>query len=79
MKRSFCLILFVLFFNIVSFCQTEKDSIEASILKFFDGFSEIDANKFKAYTTNDFILLENGHVWNMDTLVNKMSASKMQA
>ena len=53
-----------------------KDSIKASISKFFYGLPEIDANKLKAYTTDDFILLENGHLWNMDTLVNKMSAPK---
>jgi len=76
MKRIFCLILFVLFFNITSFCQKEKDSIEASISKFFDGLSEIDAKKLKAYTTDDFILLENGQLWNIDTLINKMSTPK---
>jgi ketosteroid isomerase-like protein len=76
MIRIFCLILFSLFFNVNSFCQKEKDSIEASISKFFDGLSERDTNKLKAYTTDDFILLENGHLWNMDTLVHKMSAPK---
>src|SRR6188474_2238430 len=76
MKRIFCLILFALFFNITSFCQKEKDSIEASISKFFDGLSEIDAKKLKAYTTDDFILLENGQLWNIDTLINKMSTPK---
>jgi len=76
MNRFFCLVLFILFFNVNSFCQKEKDSIEASISKFFDGLSEIDANKLKAYTTDDFILLENGQLWNIDTLVSKMSDPK---
>lgn len=68
--------LFVSSFTIKSFCQKEKDSIEASISKFFDGISEIDADKLRAYTTGDFILLENGHLWNMDTLVSKISVRK---
>ena len=76
MNRFFCLVLFILFFNVNSFCQKEKDSIEASISKFFDCLSEIDTNKLKAYTTDDFILLENGQLWNIDTLVNKMSDPK---
>ena len=76
MNRFFYLVLFILFFNVNSFCQKEKDSIEASISKFFDGLSQIDANKLKAYTTDDFILLENGQLWNIDTLVNKMSDPK---
>ena len=54
----------------------QKDSIEASITKFFDGLSEINADKLKAYTTGDFLLLEGGEVWNMDTLVNKISPRK---
>jgi rhodanese-related sulfurtransferase len=54
----------------------EKDSIEASISKFFDGLSEINADKLKAYTTADFMVLESGEVWNMDTLVNKISPLK---
>ena len=76
MKRTFCLILFALFFNVKSFCQKEKDSIEGSISNFFDGLSEIDANKLRAYTTDDFILLENGQLWNIDTLVKKMNDPK---
>ena len=76
MNRFFYLVLFILFFNVNSFCQKEKDSIEASISKFFDGLSQIDANKLKAYTTDDFILLENGQLWNMDTLISKMSDPK---
>ena len=76
MNRFFCLVWFILFFNVNSFCQKEKDSIEASISKFFDGLSETDANKLKAYTTDDFILLENGQLWNIDTLVSKMSDPK---
>lgn len=76
MKRLFCLALCTLFFNVTSFCQKEKDSIEGSIAKFFDGLSLLDAAQLRAYATDDFILLENGHVWNMDTLVNKMSIPK---
>jgi len=76
MKRIFCVILFALFFNINVFCQKEKDSIETTIAKFFDGLAEIDANKLKANATDDFLLLENGHVWDMDTLINKMNDPK---
>ena len=76
MKKIFCLILVALSFNIKSFCQKEKDGIEASISRFFDGLSETDAKKLEAYTTKDFILLENGHIWNIDSLVSKMGDPK---
>ena len=76
MKRTFSLIMLALFFNVNAFCQKEKDSIEATISRFFDGLSEVDAGKLKSNATDDFLLLENGHVWNMDTLVNKMNDPK---
>ena len=74
--RIFCITLLALFVSVNSFCQKEKDSIEGSISMFFDGLSEVNAAKLRAYSTDDFILLENGHVWNMDTLINKVSAPK---
>lgn len=76
MKRIFFLLLFGLYCNINLFAQVEKNDIEASISKFFDGLSEMDANKLKTYTTDDFILLEDGELWNMDTLVTKMNGRK---
>ena len=72
MKKMICLFLVVLFFNVSSFAQQEKDSIEASVSRFFDGLSEINSDKLKAFATTDFLLLEDGQVWNMDTLVTKM-------
>lgn len=68
--------LFVFSFTINAFCQKEKDNIEASVSKFFDGISEIDPDKLRAYAAADFILLEDGHLWNMDTLVTKISGRK---
>ena len=76
MKRFSYLILFSVVFSLDSFCQKEKDSIEATISRFFDGLSEFDADKLKAFATDDFILLENGHLWNLDTLIIKMNARK---
>ena len=76
MKKITCLLLFVILFHFSGFSQPEKDSIEASISKFFDGLSWIDADRLKAYTTADFLLLEDGEVWNMDTLITKISSRK---
>ena len=75
MKKIVYLVLFALSFSLESFSQ-EKDSIEASISRFFDGISEINADKLKGYTTGDFILLENGQVWNLDTLITKINVRK---
>lgn len=76
MKTFALLSFFLLYFNAPSFCQPEKGSIQACITGFFDGLSEIDFNKIREHTTNDFLLLEDGEVWNTDTLIAKMSAPK---
>src|SRR6476620_1360834 len=72
MKKMICLLLVILFCEVSSYSQQEKDSIEASVSRFFDGLSEINSDKLKAFATSDFVLLEDGQVWNMDTLVTKM-------
>ena len=74
MKRIFCLLLLALSISLTSFAQKEK--IETSIVKFFDGLTEVDVEKLKEYTTMDFILLEHGEIWNMDTLIHKISAGR---
>lgn len=76
MKRVLFLALISFSITINGFSQKDKDSIEASIAKFFDGISDIDEAKMKAYTTSDFILLEEGEVWILDTLISKISARK---
>ena len=54
----------------------QKDSIEATVIRFFDGLSEVNPTKIKEQCTADFLLLEVGEVWNMDTLIAKISPMK---
>ena len=75
MKSMLLLLVFSLFASPL-FAQKDKAAIEAAIVKFFDGLTEVDNNKLKATTTDDFLLLEHGEVWNMDTLVHKLTQSK---
>ena len=60
------------------FCQAAAQNAgpEAAIEGFFDGLSQLSESKMKEYTTKDFVLLENGAVWNLDTLVLKISPLK---
>ena len=80
MGKSF---LFMLLFIVASFClkaQTQNSSEQAkvnqAVNKFFDGIAALDTKMMEQYTTKDFILLEDGAVWNMDTLTNKLSPLK---
>ena len=76
MKRIVLLFTLLICFSISSFAQKDKDSIENAISRFFDGISEINPAKLRDYSTNDFLLLEDGEVWTVDTLINKLSTRR---
>ena len=76
MKRILALLTLALFFSYSSFAQIDKTQIEAAIVQFFDGLSELNNDKLKDITTPDFLLLEVGDVWNLDTLINKIAPLK---
>lgn len=74
-------ILFSLLLVIVSSAvhgQSYKiaETPEQAITYFFDGLAELNDAKTRAYVTPDFMLVENGVLWNMDTLSNAMSSMK---
>jgi hypothetical protein len=76
MKIIISLLALTVFSSSATIAQNENKMINQSIVKFFDGLSEIDPVKLKAYATADFMLLENGEIWNMDTLVSKIGVRK---
>ena len=72
-KISFFLLLFTQF----SFAQTpEKGEVQQVITRFFDALSVANIPLMKAEVSDDFILLENGEIWTIDTLANKISRPK---
>ena len=48
--------------------SNEQTKIQQTIIQFFEGFSALDTTIIKQYSTKDFLLLENGSVWNLDTV-----------
>lgn len=51
--------------------QADIDSVKSLISKSFQAiFSDLDSTAVSKYYTNDFILLENGEVWNNDSIAN---------
>ena len=56
--------------------SNEQTMVNQTIIKFFDAIAALDTKMMKQYTTKDFLLLEDGAVWNMDTLTNKLSPLK---
>jgi len=74
MNKLTLLVIGLSFFSFKGSAQKEK--IEGTIVRFFDGLSELNPGILKETTTDDFLLLEHGEVWNMDTLVSKLSLPK---
>lgn len=72
------LFLLVLTLHCVTSMTAQKNTraIESTIISFFNGLSLLDDDTLHYYTTPDFQLLENGHVWNLDTLIAKVMPRK---
>jgi len=69
--------LILLLFTQFSFAQTpEKVEVQQVITRFFDALSVANIPQMKAEVSDDFILLENGEIWTIDTLANKISRPK---
>ena len=71
-KIFFYLFVWFVLSPIALYSQKDKAGIENAIVVFFDGLSETDTIKLKQQTSADFILLENGETWNLDTLIAKI-------
>jgi len=74
MKRLNTIILMICFTTISfgqSSIETDKSHIKELIIKSFDEiWSELNSKNIDKYYTKDFILLENGQVWNNDSITN---------
>jgi hypothetical protein len=69
--------LIFLLFTQFSFAQTsEKAEVQQVITRFFDALSVTNIPQMKAEVSDGFILLENGEIWTIDTLANKISRPK---
>ena len=66
------LLLITLGFGLLTSCTQKKDDPEIlkQVLKdYFDGIKTSDLEKLNSLTTSDFVLFENGKIWNNDSLV----------
>lgn len=54
----------------------QKNEIQAPVIRLFDGMSAMDNEAIKAELSTDFTLLENGKVWNTDSLTAAINKGK---
>jgi hypothetical protein len=78
MKTIRRLTIFLAFTIIASCSQKRKaedpDGLKKVLTAYFDGIKNKDVNKMNSVTTSDFILLEDGKVWNNDSLINLINS-----
>lgn len=77
MKKLITLI-FMICFTTLSFGQsgskTDKAQIKQLIVESFDEiWSKLDSKNIDKYYTKDFLLLENGEIWNNDSIANYLN------
>ncbi|MDP4812552.1 MAG: hypothetical protein NWR65_15540 [Saprospiraceae bacterium] len=82
MKRLSFIIL-MMFVKSISFGQvsneTDKTLIKNLIIESFDEiWSKLDAKNIDKYYTKDFLLLENGEVWNNDSIKNYLDNAMLR-
>lgn len=77
------LLILTLLSTAIGFSQknTDKDKalIEEVIVKSFDEiWSNMDSKLIEKFYTKDFILLENGEIWNNDSIVSNFEKARLQ-
>jgi ketosteroid isomerase-like protein len=75
MKSLLSFFLLISFLNL-SAQENDKKAIQNTIVNLFEQFSNRDLEKLKSYCTDDIQILENGEIWNLDTLAKKITQNK---
>jgi len=73
----YIVLLFTFFINCndkveVKDIEAEKVKVQNTLTSYFNSLAQRDWDGIRAKSTTDFILLENGLVWNNDSLINAM-------
>ena len=76
MRLLICLLLFPGCLFSQDNKNLEIQKVYAVVTGMFEGIAELNTLKISKFTTKDFLLLENGAIWNMDTVALKMEQAK---
>lgn len=76
-------LIFMICFTTLSSAQsatkTDKSKIEQLITESFDEiWSKLDSKNIDKYYTKDFLLLENGEIWNNDSIANYLDKALLE-
>lgn len=81
MRKLFLLLSFLAVSTTFLSAQTqnshhEQAKVNQTLIKFFDGIATLDMELINQCSTHDFLLLEEGEVWNMDTFTKELNKLK---
>ena len=81
MKKPFLSLSFLLVTAICLQAQTqnnnsEQTKVNQTVTRLFDGIAALDMGMVGRHSTKDFLLLEDGEIWNLDTLASKLAPLK---
>ena len=66
----------ILFTSLVSFSNSQDLLPEKTIVEAFDAIAQLDIDRLKSHCTDDIIIIENGPIWNMDSLIQRLLPRK---
>ncbi|MBK9098923.1 MAG: nuclear transport factor 2 family protein [bacterium] len=62
----------ILFTSLVLLSNSQDLLPEKTIVAAFDAIARLDIDRLKSYCTDDIIIIENGPIWNMDSLIQRL-------
>lgn len=78
MRKATLLFFFTLLMTSMTYSQIKINPslVNQTVIKLFDGIAALDMGSIRQNTTKDFLLLEDGELWNLDTVTIKLSQFK---
>lgn len=82
-RKNTILTFLLLFISFLSFAQNQKEADILSLKKlvedsFQDILTDFKSEKIADYYTEDFILIENGEIWNNDSIRNYVEKNRLR-
>jgi hypothetical protein len=82
-QKNIILTILLLFISSLSFAQDQKEGDILSLKKlvencFQDILTDFKSEKIEDYFTEDFILIENGEIWNNDSVRNYLEKGRLR-
>lgn len=66
----------ILFTSLILLSNSKNLHPEKTIVAAFDSIAQLDIDRLKSHCTDDIIIIENGTIWNLDSLIQRLLPRK---